>query len=234
MNTPGGFGEYIRIPADWAVAMPEGLDQRQSMILGTAGFTAGLSVHKLTHGVKPEDGDILLTGATGGVGSMAVDILAKNGYRVVAVTGKQSEVDFLKKLGAAEVISREEVMEGADKPMMKTRWAGAVDVVGGEMLAAVVKATKYGGTVTCCGLVGSPDLPLNVFPFILRGVSLLGIDSVECPRERRLKVWEKLAGPWKPAHLEEAASECTLDELDAKIDAILKGEIKGRTVVRHG
>ncbi len=232
MNTPGGFGEYIRIPADWAVPLPEGLDLRQSMILGTAGFTAGLSVHKLAHGIKPEAGDILVTGATGGVGSMAVDILAKNGYRVVAVTGKQNEVDFLKRLGAAEVISREEVMEGADKPMMKTRWAGAVDVVGGEMLAAVIKATKYGGTVTCCGLVGSPDLPLNVFPFILRGVSLLGIDSVECPMERRLAVWEKLAGPWKPAHLEEAASECTLEDLDEKIDAILKGEIKGRTVVR--
>ncbi len=232
MNTAGGFGQYIRIPCDWAVKLPSGLSLRESMIIGTAGFTAGLSVLKLEQaGVRSCDGEILVTGATGGVGSIAVSILAKQGYKVVAVTGKASAADYLKELGASEVIAREAVLEGAERPMMKERWGGAVDVVGGDMLAAVLKSTRHGGAVTCCGLVGSPELPMNVFPFILRGVSLLGIDSVQCPREPRLTVWDKLAGPWKPEHLEETAGECTLEGLEEKIQAILKGEIKGRTVV---
>ena len=232
MNTAGGFGQYIRVPSAWAVRLPAGLSLKDSMILGTAGFTAGLSVWKLVAaGVRPEDGDILVTGATGGVGSIAVAVLARAGYRVVAATGKSSETDYLQKLGAAEVISREQALEGSDRPMGKERWAGVVDCVGGEMLATAVKATRYGGTVTCCGLVGSPDLPLNVFPFILRGVSLLGVDSVQCPMEPRLLVWQKLAGDWKPRDLATAASECTLQELEPKIHAILEGKLRGRTVV---
>jgi len=230
MNTPGGYGEYICVPASWAIPLPEGLSLRDSMILGTAGFTAGLCVHALADRVNPEAGEILVTGATGGVGSVAVAILAKAGYQVVAVTGKADQVDFLKSLGAGEVITREMLMENANRPMMKERWAGAVDVVGGEMLAAVLKSTCYGGTVTCCGLVGSPELPVNVFPFILRGVSLLGIDSVQCPVEPRLAVWKKLAGEWR-VDLEALVSEVSLEELEGSIQSILKGGLRGRVLV---
>jgi len=231
MNTPGGYGEYIRVPAVWAIPLPEGLSLRDSMILGTAGFTAGLCVHALADRVNPATGEILVTGATGGVGSVAVAILAKAGYQVVAVTGKADQVDFLKSLGAGEVITREMLMENANRPMMKERWAGAVDVVGGEMLAAVLKSTRYGGTVTCCGLVGSPELPVNVFPFILRGVSLLGIDSVQCPVEPRLAVWKKLAGEWR-VDLEALVSEVSLEELEGSIQSILKGGLRGRALVK--
>lgn len=231
MNTPGGYGEYIRVPAAWAIALPAGLSLRDSMILGTAGFTAGLCVHALAERVNPEDGEILVTGATGGVGSVAVAILAKAGYRVVAVTGKADQAEFLKNLGAADVITRDAVMENANRPMMKERWAGAVDVVGGEMLAAVLKATRYGGTVTCCGLVGSPELPVNVFPFILRGVSLLGIDSVQCPTAPRLAVWQKLGHDWK-VDLEALVSEVSLADLETPLLDILKGKVRGRVLVK--
>ena len=232
MNTAGGFGQYIRVPAAWGVPLPAGLSLRESMIIGTAGFTAGLSVLRLAAaGVAPESGEILVTGATGGVGSIAVAILARAGYTVVAATGKASEAEYLKELGAAEVIERQAVTEGAERPLLKERWAGAVDVVGGTTLAAVLKATRYGGVVTCCGLVGAPDLPVNVFPFILRGVSLLGIDSVQCPTGPRLEVWQRLAGPWKPTHLETAVTEVTLENLEAPIAAILAGQVRGRTLV---
>jgi acrylyl-CoA reductase (NADPH) len=232
MDTDGGYGQYIRIPSEWAVPLPTGLSLRESMILGTAGFTAGLSVLKLQqNGVQSGDGDILVTGATGGVGSVAVAILARAGYRVVAATGKAAENDFLQALGAAEVIDRSVVFDGAERPLMKERWTGVVDVVGGEMLAAAIKSTRYGGTVTCCGLVGSTDLAVTVFPFILRGVSLLGIDSAQCPRRLRLAVWEKLAGEWKPAALVATASECTLQSLEDPIQKMLTGGARGRTVV---
>jgi len=232
METDGGWGEYIRIPAEWAVAMPAGLDLRESMVIGTAGFTAALSVLKLEQaGVKPGNGDVLVTGATGGVGSIAVAILAKAGYRVVAATGKSADEPFLRTLGAAEVISREQLTEGADRPMLKERWAGVVDVVGGEMLVAALKSTRYGGAVTCCGLVGSTDLAMNIYPFILRGVSLIGIDSVNCPMEPRLQVWERLAGAWRPEHLATVAHEVTLENLEDKLQAILQGKIRGRVVV---
>lgn len=232
METDGGFGQMIRIPSAWAIPLPKGMNQRECMILGTAGFTAALSVWKLNQiGVTPDQGDILVTGATGGVGSVAVAILAKSGYRVIAATGKDNEIPFLQDLGAAGVIGRNDVLAGAERPMMKERWAGVVDCVGGDTLAAAIKSTRYGGSVTCCGLVGSTDLNLNVFPFILRGVSLLGIDSVQCPMETRLKVWTQLAGDWKLPHLEKLASECSLEELDEKIAAILAGQLRGRTVV---
>jgi acrylyl-CoA reductase (NADPH) len=232
MDTPGGFGQYIRVPSAWAVRLPAGLSLRESMILGTAGFTAGLSVYKLLlAGLAPGDGDVLVTGATGGVGSIAVSVLARAGYRVTAATGKASEEGYLRDLGASAVIDREEVTRGAERPLMKERWAGAVDVVGGDTLAAALKATRYGGVVTCCGLVGSPDLPVNVFPFILRGVSLLGIDSVQCPMETRREVWAKLAREWKPDRLEETVTECTLQRLEERISDILKGRLRGRTLV---
>jgi len=234
METDGGWGELIRIPSSWAVPLPQGLSEQEAMTLGTAGFTAALSVLKLVQaGVKPVDGDILVTGATGGVGSVACAILSRAGYRVVAATGKSSDEQFLRSLGAAEIISREQVTSGADKPMLKERWAGCVDVVGGDTLVAAIKATRYGGVVTCCGLVGSIDLPLNVYPFILRGVSLLGIDSVQCPMEPRLQVWEQLAGEWKPEQLSSLVTEVALEGLEEKIQAILKGGISGRVLVKH-
>lgn len=232
METDGGFGQYVRIPSTWAVRLPEGLTLRESMALGTAGFTAALSVLKLERaGVKPDDGDILVTGATGGVGSIAVAILAQAGYRVVASTGKSADEEYLKGLGASQVVSRDEVTGGAEKALLAERWAGAVDVVGGTTLAAVLKSTRYGGTVTCCGLVGSPELPLNVYPFILRGVSLLGIDSAQCPREIREEVWHRLATGWKPAHLGNVVTECALSGLEAMIQTILHGGVTGRVVV---
>lgn len=233
METDGGWGQYIRIPSEWAVRLPAGLTLREAMVIGTAGFTAALSVLKLElAGVKPADGEILVTGATGGVGSIAVAILARSGFRVVAATGKSADEAFLLSLGATEVIPRSEVAEGAGRPLLRERWAGAVDVVGGETLAAVVKSTRYGGTVTCCGLVGSTELPLNVYPFILRGVSLMGIDSVNCPVATRLQVWERLAGAWKPAHLADVVTEVTLEGVEEKIHAMLHGEVRGRVVVK--
>ena len=232
MNTAGGFGQYIRIPSKWAVALPAGLSQKEAMVYGTAGFTAGLSMLAMVDaGVKPEDGEILVTGATGGVGSVAVALLAKAGYQAVAATGKADQADFLKSIGAADVVGRDVVLEGSDKPMMRERWAGVIDCVGGDYLAAAIKATRYGGTVTCCGLTASPDLNINVFPFILRGVSLLGIDSVECPMAPRLSLWDKLASDWKLDSLAALTDECGLNDLDAKIDAMLKGGLKGRTLV---
>lgn len=234
METDGGWGEFIRIPSEWAVRLPAGLTLREGMALGTAGFTAALSVLKLAQaGVSPPDGDILVTGATGGVGAVAVAILARAGYRVTASTGKSSDETFLRGLGAAEIITRDGVTAGSERPMMKERWAGCVDVVGGDTLAAAVKSTRYGGAVTCCGLVGSTELPLNVFPFILRGVSLIGIDSVKCPAGTRLLVWKKLAGEWKPGQLQDMVTEVSLEGLEEKIQAMLRGEVRGRVVVKH-
>ena len=232
MNTAGGFGQYIRVPSAWGVSLPDGMSPRESMALGTAGFTAALSVVKLAQsGVTPDQGDVLVTGASGGVGSVAVALLARAGYRVVAATGKLAEEGGLRELGAAEVIHRDDLLKGAERPMMKERWAGAVDVVGGETLAAVLKATRYGGTVTCCGLVGSADLNVTVFPFILRGVSLLGIDSVQCPMPLRRDVWQRLAGDWKLDTLQQVVHETVLDELEEPILGMLRGEAKGRTIV---
>jgi acrylyl-CoA reductase (NADPH) len=233
METDGGWGEFVRIPSEWAVRLPAGLTLREGMILGTAGFTAALSVLKLEQaGVTPSDGDILVTGATGGVGSIAVAILARAGYRVVASTGKSADELFLRGLGAAEIIPRDQVTAGSERPMMKERWAGCVDVVGGDTLAAAVKSTRYGGAATCCGLVGSTELPINVFPFILRGVSLIGIDSVKCPADTRRQIWEKLAGEWKPELRQDMATEVHLEGLEEKIQTMLQGGIRGRVVVK--
>lgn len=233
METDGGWGEIIRIPSDWAVRLPSELTEREAMALGTAGFTAALSVLKLVRaGVMPSDGDILVTGATGGVGAIAVSILARAGYRVVASTGKSSDERFLRDLGATEIITRDQVPAGSERPMLKERWAGCVDVVGGDTLAAAIKATCYGGAVTCCGLVGSTELPMNVYPFILRGVSLIGIDSVRCPAETRLHVWKKLAGEWKPEQLQEMVTEVHLEGLEEKIQTMLRGGSRGRVVVK--
>lgn len=232
METDGGFGQMIRVPSKWALKLPEDLSLKESMMLGTAGLTAALSVQELVeNGVKVEDGPVLVTGATGGVGSLAVAMLAKIGFSVTAVTGKLKEEGYLKGLGAKRVISRETLLTGNERPMLKTTWAGVVDCVGGDMLAAAIKSTKYGGAVTCCGLVGSADLNVSVFPFILRGVRLIGIDSAECPMPRRTSAWQKLAAEWKLDNLEGMVDEVTLDGLEEKIQAILKGGLKRRGLV---
>ncbi len=234
METDGGWGGYIRVPSEWCIPLPARLSIRESMVLGTAGLTAAISVMKLEQGgVMPGDGEVLVTGATGGVGCIAVAILAKRGYRVVASSGKRGDADFLKRLGAAGVVSRTEVTEGGERPLMKERWSGAIDVAGGATLASVIKATRYGGAVACCGMVGSPELNMNVYPFILRGVTLMGVDSVNLPAPVRHSLWEKLAGPWKPEGIWDYVTETGLEGLEERIQAILAGGVKGRVLVRH-
>ena len=230
MNTSGGFGQYIRVPKDWVVKLPDGLDLKQSMIFGTAGFTAGMSIFKLIQTIRPEHGDILVTGATGGVGSLASGILSHLGYCVTAVSGK-TDTSLLNNLGVKTIISRNDFLENTNPPILKPQWAGAIDTVGGEILATAIKSTKQDGIVTCCGNVASPDLPINVFPFILRGISLLGIDSQHCPMAFRSKVWKNLATDWKFDYLDSIYEEIVLDQLNDKIQLILKGELKGRTLV---
>jgi putative YhdH/YhfP family quinone oxidoreductase len=202
------------------------------MIYGTAGYTAAYSVQKLEHlGVSPDKGEVLVTGATGGVGSVAVAILAKMGYLVVASTGKADQADFLKALGAKEVISREESLDESGRPLLKARWAGVVDTVGGEILATAIKSTNPRGVVTCCGNVASAELPINVYPFILRGVSLVGIDSQDSPIDQRKSIWDRIATDWKLDTLDQLTKEITLNELDSNIELILQGKQRGRVLV---
>ncbi|MCF6266786.1 MAG: YhdH/YhfP family quinone oxidoreductase [Desulfuromusa sp.] len=232
METDGGFGQMIRVPSKWALALPAGLSLKESMMLGTAGLTAALSVRELLeNGVTPEQGSVLVTGATGGVGSLAVAILAKIGFQVTAVTGKLEETAYLEGLGAERVIDRETLLKGNERPMLKPTWAGVVDCVGGDMLAAAIKSAQYNGVVTCCGLVGSIDFAVSVFPFILRGVRLIGIDSAECPMDRRTQVWQRLASEWKLDNLAAMVDEITLDGLEEKVQLMLKGGLKRRGLV---
>jgi acrylyl-CoA reductase (NADPH) len=230
----GGYAEVARVPADWVVPLPDGLSARDAMALGTAGFTAGLSVVRLEeHGLTPDRGPVLVLGATGGVGSTAVSILAGRGYQVHAATGKADEADFLRSLGASEILSREETSAESERPMEKQRWAGVVDPVGGAATAYALRTTRYGGAVALSGLTGGTDLQTTVFPFILRGVSLVGIDSVETPADVRRTVWERLAGDLRPKGLEDQITrEIGLDELDPFLDEVLAGRARGRTVVR--
>ena len=232
MNTSGGFGRYIRVPASWILRLPGNLTLRESMAYGTAGFTAALCVLKLqAHGLTKDSGEVLVTGATGGVGSIAVGILAKAGFHVVAATGKTEEKDFLTGLGAQQIISRAEADDSSGRPMLKGRWGGVVDTVGGNILATAIKSTKEEGSIACCGNAMSADLAMSVFPFILRGVSLLGVNSVDIPIGERLLAWQKLAQDWKLDLSSDLVSECSLEELSPKIDQILKGGVRGRIVV---
>lgn len=231
MNTVGGFGQYIRVPAAWVLPKPAGLSLRESMILGTSGLTAGMSVAALSHCLSPDRGEILVTGASGGVGCLAVAILAGLGYSVTAVSGKERAADFLLELGAKKIISRADATDASGKPLLKTLWAGVIDTVGGDILTTAIKSTLPKGIITCCGNVASPDLPLTVFPFILRGISLVGIDSQNYPMERRKMIWQHLASDWKPSQLEGLAHEVSLEDLDGQIDLILKGAQIGRVVV---
>jgi putative YhdH/YhfP family quinone oxidoreductase len=232
MNTSGGFSQYIRVPAGWLVKKPSGLSLLETMQLGTAGFTAALCVSALqNNGVTPSNGSILVTGATGGVGTIALMLLHHLGYQTVAVTGKKSAHAFLGSLGASTILDREAALAGQDKPLLTARWAGVIDTVGGDMLATAVKATDYDGVVTSCGNAASGDLPLNVYPFILRGVHLVGIYSANCPMARRLPVWNKLAGGWKFPELARISRLVTLNQIEEEILAMIAGKTQGRCVI---
>jgi putative YhdH/YhfP family quinone oxidoreductase len=233
MNTAGGFGQFIRVPAQWVVPLPYGINLRESMCYGTAGFTAALSVYQLeAHGIAPEKGDVLVSGATGGVGGIAVSILAKIGYQVTAVNGLVDEADYLREIGAQNIISISEAADKSGRPLLKGRWAASVDTVGGEILATTIKSMGSNAVVTCCGNVASPDLPINVFPFILRGVTLIGIDSQNCPMPLRQKTWQKLASDWKIPTMEQVVDEIALDDLDQRIEMMLSGKHRGRAIVK--
>ena len=232
MNTPGGYGEYIRVPAEWVVKLPQNLSLKESMIYGTAGFTAALSVYKIINsGIKPSDGAILVTGATGGVGSIAISILNKIGYDVIAATGKTNEKEMLLCLGAKDIIDRQEIDDQSGRALLKGKWAGIIDTVGGNILSTAIKSTNYGGVVTCCGNIASQEFSSSIYPFILRGVTLFGIDSVQCPMNIRLEIWDNLSSIWKPNNLNDNVDEISLDGLNEKIDMILSGTHKGRTIV---
>jgi acrylyl-CoA reductase (NADPH) len=232
MNTAGGFGQYIRVPAEWVVKLPVGLTMKEAMIIGTAGFTAGISLLRLNELVKPTDGKVVVSGATGGVGSVALSLLSKLGYQTVAVSGKESEYDFLRGLGATEIISRVEFQKVDKRPMLSAQYAGAVDTVGGPILENILKALQPLGAVTTCGSVSSTQLNMTVFPFILRGISLIGISAQNYPMHLRRELWAKLSDEWKPAHLLNLYNEIQLSELKTTLESILKGELKGRTIVR--
>jgi len=231
---PGGFAELARVPGDWVVALPAGLTTKEAMAIGTAGLTAALSIEALEHnGLRPDKGPVLVTGATGGVGSTAVSMLAQLGYTVAGSTGKQSEHQFLRDLGASEILSREDVSAEGGRPLETERWAAAVDPVGGATTAYLVRSTKYGGSIALSGLTGGTAVSTTVLPFILRGVNLLGIDSVFCPMERRQHVWARLASDLKPhGLLESIAVETDLGGIEGVAAAIRDGRVRGRTLVR--
>ena len=232
MNTAGGFGQYIRVPAEWATPLPKGLSESESMSLGTAGLTAGLSVHALEayRGNSFEGTKSIVTGATGGVGSIALMLLSKLNSEVTAITGKKEQVDFLSGLGASEVILREDLQEVARKPIGKSLWDLGVDVVSGDVLTMLLTSLTPGGAVACSGLVGGPSFESSIFPFILRGNALLGIDSVEIPLEQKSQIWEKFSSDWK-LDLAELTKEVSLDDLENEIEKILQGKQVGRILV---
>lgn len=232
MNTDGGFAEYIRVPSEWAVKLPQELSMKEAMTYGTAGLTAGISVLRLTEIVKPEDGNIVVSGATGGVGALSVTILSKLGYSVTAITGKETEREHLRNLGAKDVILRSDFENLNNKPLLKPLFAGAIDTVGGVILENIIKSTQPTGAVTCCGNVASPKLELTVFPFILRGISLIGIDSQNYPMLDREKVWNKLAQDWKPSQLTDTCIEISIEDIQEKIDLMLQGKLKRRIVLK--
>lgn len=233
MNTDGGYSEYIAVPAEWVVRLPEGLSEQDAMILGTAGLTAGLSVQKLLKAgrLQVTDGEVLVTGATGGVGTIACMLLVKLGFQVVAVTGKADQGEYLLSLGVTRVISRSELAE-TPRPMLKETWAAVVDTVGGETLNSALKMLKRNGSVTTCGMVAGAGFSASVFPFILRGVNLLGVDSVEIDLEQKTEIWRLFASDWHLEGLTKIAHEFDLAALPAKVDEILAGRFVGRGLVK--
>lgn len=229
----GGYSEWVRVPAEWVVSLPEGLSLEQAMRYGTAGFTAAQSVAAIQHAaIEPGEGEIAVTGATGGVGILSIGILAKLGYRVAAVTGKPEQEALLRELGAGRILAREEVDDHSKKPLLRARWAGAIDTVGGNTLSTLLRSTEHRGCVTACGLVAGVELPTTVYPFILRGVTLAGIDSAQCPQQKRLEIWDRLAGAWQIEGLEKITRSITLSEVPRTAEAMLAGETFGRILVR--
>jgi len=232
----GAMAELVRVPGDWVYELPQGagasFDLKTTVIWGTAGFTAAQSVEKIVdHGVTPGSGEVLVTGATGGVGIFAVKLLARLGYRVVASTGKAERYDWLRQNGAAEILTREELDDMSKKPLLKSRWAAVVDAVGGNTLSTVLRSTLPYGCVTACGMVAGHELPVSVYPFILRGITLYGISSALIEREARIRLWSKIARQWN-MELDMIATEVSLQELPAAIQAITDGNIAGRTIVK--
>lgn len=233
MNTNGGFGEYIAIPSSWIVKLPQGLSFKETMIIGTAGFTAAILVSKIIQSISPTDGDILVTGATGGVGSATIILLTMLGYKTVAVSGKKEAQNYLQAIGTTEIIDRKDFLSNSQRPMLSARYAGAIDTVGGAYLSQIVKSLQPMGIVATCGSVAGAELSLTVFPFILRGVSLIGVSAQNYPIEERKKLWEKLSTIWKPNPLFENYQEVTLTQIIPQIQAILDGKVIGRIVIRH-
>ncbi len=235
MNTPGGLAQYIRVPAAWVLRCPRGLNPKHSMLFGTAGLTAQLCINKIQRlGVTPEKGQVLVTGATGGVGSIAVALMASAGYEVVASSGKAEQADWLRSIGASEVIDRAEFGEHNKRPMLKERFAGAIDVVGGDTLGNVIKSLKAGGSVACCGLVQSPTFEATVLPFILRGVNLLGVDSVEIPLPAKQAAWKQLARCAKLPAIERLNRDIALKQVPTALEELFSGGMVGHTLVKIG
>jgi putative YhdH/YhfP family quinone oxidoreductase len=231
MNTDGGHAEFVKVPSSWVVKIPEGISDKEIMTYGTAGLTTALSVNELlNNGIT--SGDVLVTGATGGVGSIAVSILSKLGFNVTAISGKEDKIPFLNSLGAKEVILRKDFDVENKRPMGSEKFDGVIDTVGGNILAEALKIVKYDGVVTCCGLTSSFELPTNVFPFILRGVRLIGIDSVECKIEKKIAAWEKIASDFKIDTLDELTNEIGLDQISDAYKALLDGKAVGRYLVK--
>ena len=229
----GGYAEYARVPADWVVPLPKGMTPREAMALGTAGFTAGLAVERMEQvGLRPANGPVIVTGATGGVGSIAVDILAGAGYHVVALTGKEAETDYLKKLGAREIMLRGSLDLAKIKPLDKATWAGAVDNLGGDVLSWLASTMQVGGALAAIGLAASHTFNTTVMPFILRGVSLVGVDSVNAQMPVRQRVWERLGSDLKPHHLADMVTEVPMDGMAPVFEKLLKSQFRGRAVVR--
>lgn len=228
----GGYAAYARVPADWLVKIPQGMSLWEAMAFGTAGFTAGLGIVRMeANGLRPENGPVIVSGATGGVGSIAIDSLARLGYQVVALTGKAAETDYLMRLGAKEVKLRSDLDLAKIKPLDRAMWAGAVDSLGGEVLAWMASTMKIGGTIASIGLAANHALNTTVMPFILRGVSLLGVDSVNCPMPLRQEVWRRLATDMRPAHLKELARTIPFGDLPGAFDGFIAARIRGRVVV---
>lgn len=234
MNTSGGFGQYISVPAAWVVPLPAGLTLQESMMLGTAGFTAALSLyHLLRCSQAPASGPVLVTGATGGLGSLAIMLLTQAGFEVIAASGKSDSYDYLLSLGASQILTREAVDDNSGKLLLRPRWAGAVDNVGGNILATVLKGCAEHGNIASCGNALSPELHTSVFPFILNGVTLIGINSATTPMNLRAAIWKKLSTEWKPAKLHSIIETIPLEKLDEKIDLMLSGKTRGRIVLEH-
>jgi len=234
MNTPGGFGEYIRVPGEWIVPLPDGLTLKESMMIGTSGLTAAIGVEKIvSQHIPPQKGSVLVTGATGGVGSFAIALLSHLGFNVFAATGKTDHQEWLKSIGATSVLHRDNITSVPDKALLSSRWTAAIDTVGGTMLDAVIRQTGHNGVVTCCGNILGHQLETSIYPFILRGVSLMGIDSGIALMEDRLRIWNKLATEWKHSGMELLTTQCSLEDLPDEIRKIHDGKQVGKSIVLH-